>query len=288
MGVLIWGLATMAVAAVSLAALLRFVLIPQRRFLQEDTGVVAKLGEEQRVAFEVKLTLLVCLIFLYPVMLTVLLHSKASMRFWCGGWLLPVALVVPIWILLCHLAVARGALSRAAATLHAVILPAISLALVCEWHAWKLGGQGAVLLANDCESFRQKADLERAWWAARDLFTDCSGRLANATGAGLQETALVVRFEDCEGYLAAYMANRKEWAYLSSLEQEHRCGGWCTPHAPLWAVQPRLQDSCSKAAARTIMDHISLMARQVTIYSGMVLLGACLVLLSNPGWLQSV
>merc|ERR1740127_391985 len=95
---------------------------------------------------------------------------------------------------------------------------------------------------------------------------------------------LVMNFKNCPGYAAAHNSYQRDWWYLQHLESYYRCGGWCRPHRQLWLHQDGVQDSCADSVARALNGNISLLGLQVTVYSGVLLLCASLVLLTNPQW----
>lgn len=283
-GVLQWGFFSLAVTAIIMAVFLQYLYAWKGRPSGALSLAKASLFDN-RVAFEVKLTLFSALAFLYPLMLVALMLSKPTMRFWCGQWLLSVIVVVPAWLLIVHLVVARGTVSRAMTPLLAILVPAAFLAFVCQVHVWWFGGQGVALQAHDCQSWRKKAELEASWQDANTLFEACVASASERRGLPLREAALVIRLEECTGYSAAFAAHQQDWSYLRHLEEEYRCGGWCAPAAPLWYAQPLRGNSCSKVAARVMDDGVFLRMRQISTYSALLLLAGCLALFLSPVWL---
>lgn len=286
-GVLQWGCFVLLLVALGMSCSLQYYLAWKRRSSAPE--VVAKVPRfDQSVAFEVKLILFAALVFLYPVMLTALMLSKPSMRYWCGHWLLAVVIAIPAWLLLVHFGVAQGKVSRTMTPLVAITVPAAFLAFCCQLHVWWFGSQGVALLSDDCQSFHDKAALEASWQEADVLLSACIRKMSSETGSPLRQTALVLNFGECKGYTSAFSAYQRDWNYLRHMEQEYRCGGWCKPSAPLWYAQPLQQDSCSKVAGRVMTDGVALMMRQISAYSGLLMLGSCLVLFLKPDWLEDL
>jgi len=128
-----------------------------------------------------------------------------------------------------------------------------------EWTLWRLA-------ASDCNAMPQKQKLQQAWEAAHDLWMGCLNETSTLYGYDVATLQRSFRIQDCDEYLDAAGANSKsrlsrstrgtgsylgyaeEWAYLRYLEENHFCGGWCTPRVQLWS-HVRSKDSCSNAVA---------------------------------------
>lgn len=244
-------------------------------------GELAWKQPSHKLSFEVKFTYIVSIVLFYPLALSLLLNTKSSVRFWVGDWMLYVAAGVVAWVLLCHLALARGFLHRHLAPLVVLVLPALFLAGVCQMQAWQISGQGAALMSRDCRTFLEKADLDRAWWAARDIQTSCLRGVVEVTGADAEETRLSLDVRSCAGYTEARENFEREWLYLEGVEEEYQCGGWCTPQTPLWRPSRGVYDSCSASVGRSMSGHVGLLGSQVSAYSVALMVCSTLALFTG-------
>lgn len=225
------------------------------------------------------------LLLFYPTILCLMLQWKPSVEYWFGSWMLIVACVAPLWIMLCHFALVLGRLPRRFAPALVIILPALVVVLTCTKQAWVLQDVRYTLAAQDCDTFLQKADLERSWAAARDFKVDCLATMSEERGVSISELEEVEMVENCEGYkdFASDGGYTRDWKYLKALEERYWCGGWCEPQKPLWIPEEGTADSCSLAAARAIDGNIHTMSIQSTVYGGVILTGSTLLLTFYPG-----
>jgi len=246
---------------------------------------VIEAAEDGLLSFEVKLTFMISILFFYPICLCIQLHAKPSVRYWVGNWILWVGIFTGLWLLACHFALVARMLKKSNAALVMVIIPGTSLAIACQAQELHFRSVSAALLSQDCTSFPSKARLERAWTSVHDLALNCSDTLSGITGASPEATQRVLRVEDCHGYAREEERYAAEWNYLTYMEREHHCGGWCEPSRPVWHPSEPVQDSCSKAAARVMGGSIARMGQQVTVYSTIMLLCASLSLLVVPSLL---
>eukprot|EP00416_Gambierdiscus_australes_P039736 CAMPEP_0171096398 /NCGR_PEP_ID=MMETSP0766_2-20121228/44569_1 /TAXON_ID=439317 /ORGANISM="Gambierdiscus australes, Strain CAWD 149" /LENGTH=258 /DNA_ID=CAMNT_0011555369 /DNA_START=64 /DNA_END=837 /DNA_ORIENTATION=+ len=240
-------------------------------------------GNELKLPFEVKLTFITSVLLFYPVMICMLLHSKWVVQFFIGHWALYTAVVVPIWVLMCHFAIVNRVLSIRVAPIFMIVIPTAFLACACQIQAWQFNSQETILLSKDCDSFLLKARLDRAWQKANSILNQCTADLVRVTGATRKETQLIARLEECKGYEEAVGEFGSDWNFLEYMERSDHCGGWCTVQLPIWKQSTVPSDSCSLAVARQLVGNISLMGFQVTVYCGILLFCACVALLMNPG-----
>lgn len=243
--------------------------------------------DDHRVSFEVKLLFMVAILFFYPVALCVQLYRKPSVQYWVGPEILYVSIFVVLWILACHFALVARTLKRSNGALVMVIIPGALLAITCQVQELHIRSVASALLSQDCTSFEDKARLERAWTSAHDVVSNCSSTLSDITGASPSDTRQILRVENCDGYAHGYATYGAEWDYLTYMEEEHHCGGWCESHRAVWQPSERVQDSCSLAAARVMGGSIARLGRQVTVYSAILLFCASLSLLVMPSLLGS-
>jgi hypothetical protein len=238
--------------------------------------------EESKVPFEVKLTFIVSVLLYYPISLCFLLNSKVSVQYWFGYWSLGTAVAVIVWVVFCLVALANGTLRRGLAAIFVIILPSAFLAGMSQVQAWQFTERAASLVTTDCETFEQKAVVQRSWDAALALKTACISSLVNATGASISEISLLTDIEQCPGYHEASAGHERDWAYLAHLEARNHCGGWCTPQQPIWVHQPFVQDSCAFTVASSLSGSISVTSTQIAVYSTVLLACGCFMLLLSP------
>lgn len=237
--------------------------------------------EGGKMPFESKLTFLMIILLFYPVCLLVLLHAKPAVQYWFGHGTLLAAAGVVVWIIVCHVGIKTGYIRRGMAAIFAVVVPSAALCGVCQVQAWQFRETAAALVSSDCESFPEKASVQRAWQVAFDLKISCTEALATATGSTPEDAFAVLELSDCPDY--PYLNKRfgSQFAFIEHLEKEYHCGGWCTPQKPIW-MRYQVQDSCSLAFGRALGGNISLLGIQVTIYSLILLGSASLLLLLSP------
>lgn len=242
----------------------------------------ALVEKEPVVTLDVKITLIVAVLFFFPVAMMFYLHSKPAVKYWLGDWTFFAALAVPIWILLCHFMLVKRALKKKLFAVLVIVFPAAFLAGVSQVQAWQFRETGAALLAFDCQSFLQKASIERSWVAASYLKANCTSALLKATGASPGQVSVVLDFEDCPGFAENKAFYGKDWQYLKHLERDYHCGGWCYPQPQIWMKQTNVHDSCSSAASRTMLANVSTIGIQVAVYSGVMLVIVCAIILFIP------
>lgn len=238
--------------------------------------------EDNKVPFEVKLTFIVSVLLYYPTSLCILLNSKASVQYWFGYWSLGTAVAVIVWVVVCLVALANGTLRRGLAAIFVIIMPSAFLAGMSQVQAWQFTERAATLVTTDCETFEQKAVLQRSWDSALALKTACISSLVNVTGASITETSLLTDIEQCPGYREASIEHERDWAYLAHLEARNHCGGWCTPQRPIWVRQPFVHDSCASTVASSLSGTISFTSNQIAVYSTVLLACGCFMLLLSP------
>eukprot|EP00747_Dinoflagellata_sp_TGD_P161852 gnl/TRDRNA2_/TRDRNA2_178819_c0_seq1.p1 gnl/TRDRNA2_/TRDRNA2_178819_c0~~gnl/TRDRNA2_/TRDRNA2_178819_c0_seq1.p1 ORF type:complete len:283 (-),score=59.67 gnl/TRDRNA2_/TRDRNA2_178819_c0_seq1:68-916(-) len=254
-----------------------------------DMEFDANLEREGKVPFELKLTLLVALLMIYPVIACARLTLLPSISYWFGGWMFLVVIFVPLWVLWMHLLLISGKMSKRRVLLLMTMVPSIVLAIACQLQAVQSRNASSLLLAEDCKSFKRKADLEDAWKAANAFKMHCLQGLSNTTGASIAETSKILNIDNCEGYDAARHQYKKQWAYLEQVEKLQHCGGWCHPATQIWTHNDQIQDSCSFAVAQLMDKTVRFFGTQVSIYTGLVLLCFCLILVAIPeSWKKPV
>lgn len=248
-----------------------------------DLEYLDNLEKEGRVPFELKLTLIVSLLMIYPVIACARLTQLPSIRFWFGTWMLTVVVFVPVWILWMHLLLTSGKLSKRRILIAMTLVPSVVLVIACQLQAVQSRSTASQLLSTDCKSFPKKAKLDTAWWAAHNFKKQCMDDLLATTAADKEELVTLLDVETCYGYDEAAEKYRSEWAYLKDVETVQHCGGWCAPGKQLWTHSNfKIHDSCSLVVAQLMDKPIRLFGTQVSSYTGLILIMFCIILVVVP------
>lgn len=261
--------------------------------LQNDPlqGLRPEKGTYGKLAFEVKLTFFVLLGLFYPVTLCLLLHTKPTVQYWFGNWIGYVAIIVVVWVVICHIGMVTKAISKQWAPILMIIMPALLLVCVCQVQKVQFSGVGAALQSNDCSTtlLSAKSALDDAWWAAHELMDTCSKQLVQITGASLEETLSVTDLSECAGYDELSKTYSRDWQYLEEVESYYQCGGWCTSQKPIWtAPASHVHDSCSLSVARALTSSINVLCAQVTTQAIVLLVLASFAVLVSPAWISDL
>jgi len=252
--------------------------------------------DERKAPFEIKLTAMAFLLFSFPMCLLVVLDSKPSVQTLFGRWALYSVLVLVAWILVCHVFLVKGIVRRGMAAILVIVLPSAVLAGVCQVHAWQFQEKASALVSTDCSSFLQKSALNRAWEAANTFRTNCMVQDANITNLSPAQAQLVQdlmrSFNNldlmlCPGFDEAQAQYNGAWEYLSYIENNYYCGGWCKAAAPIFVNGVAIQDTCSLAVGRALANDISLLGTQVTFYAVILFSTAAVLLLVSPNSLAA-
>jgi len=245
------------------------------------------LSQDNVAGDHMKLLFTSVVLLLYPCIMCILLDADATMRYWFGHTLLWAVVLLAIWLVICSFAASRLAIRKQHAALFFIIIPAAVLCVTCQIEAWQLKSQATALVSSDCMSFSTKARLEQAYTTASSLFLNCTMELANATGASMTESRRVASFNECPGFVDGMRIFPREWWYLSHLEKNYDCSGWCSPQPGVWETTPKFEDSCSVAVARTMDGSFSTMIMQITVYSLLIIVVACVAVLFCPSYIQA-
>mmetsp|Transcript_82998 Transcript_82998/g.231628 ORF Transcript_82998/g.231628 Transcript_82998/m.231628 type:complete len:263 (+) Transcript_82998:114-902(+) len=228
-----------------------------------------------RVAFEVKLLFIVCLLLSHPACLLLLMYFTPTVRYWVGARFVLGIFGGFLSVILGYVLLMGSCLRRNVAAILMVVLPSFLFAAICHLQEWNFATVSSALSSSDCKTFTSKAELEYAWLAAKDFTDKCVEDLVAVTGAPASETRNLFDAHSCPGYKIASKPYEWEWWYLEQVETRYRCGGWCERGPRLWGGGVA-KDSCSNAVAIVMSNNIALTSFQVTVYSAIMLAFVCI------------
>merc|ERR1719329_348877 len=210
------------------------------------------------------------ILFVYPITLCMELDRRQSVTVFISPWMyFLIGIFVPVWLLVCSLALLKGWIQRTHAAAWLLLLPSVCLIIGFTQQHLQFRSMSAELLADGCET-PSKARLEQAFADAQSVMDDCASALSNMTGAAATEARQRIRIRDCVGYPAGQLTHQAEWRYFEYMERTYHCGGWCEPRWPIWYPASSVQDGCSLVAGRVLGGVAERMSRQVLVYSSVL------------------
>lgn len=233
-----------------------------------------------------RLIFIAFVLMLLPGFMLVCIDNKPSVRYWVGNTGYYVVGGISAWVILVYMALVKKTIRRGTAVIAALILPSLLVASVCQFQVWQLTAVSSALSSSDCESFINKASLERSWQAAYQFGNACIEDLVEVTGANAKETAKITDINRCKGYAKVSQDFGKDWWYLSYVESKYKCAGWCTPNRTLWEFDPSIRDSCSVAVAHLLGNSVKTFGVQVISYSAIMVGIVGLSVILFPKWLE--
>lgn len=105
--------------------------------------------------------------------------------------------------------------------------------------------------------YPDKQMLQLDWDAAYQFYSSCTEN----------KTMLIT---DCPNY-ATYLTKFPHWNYLSSLESEFLCSGWCLYEKPMWTTA-KTEDPCSIVVGFDLNSKAFRILFEVTVYCFILLL----------------
>jgi len=195
------------------------------------------------------------------------LANDPSSKYWIGQWGY-VTLLVPFLVILSHVVQSYYRKPMYLPVIMSCALPPLIFLISGYTYYIPVNQIVERLLSTDCTTFRTKFHIEQAYLAANTFYTDCV--VAEAMNRSVTEE--VVRadkvIQQCPNYdLAREAAGYgDEWDYLSELEHEETCSGWCyIGEQALWTHNSPGWDSCSAAAGATMNDAVSRNAMRMMV-----------------------
>lgn len=239
---------------------------------------------EWRRYFPSAFTLACIFAFLNPIWITAHLGGDRTVLYWFGPWC-RTAIFLPLIFIFGHVVHFKRGGPYKPVVLMCLLVPSVYLLVLNDTTMANAANKADQLFSTDCGSFDGKRQLETSWTMARDLYVQClkdTVRLAPATrNLTFSVAAKLYRFQDCTEF-AEEKRYRADWEYLSYLEEEEACGGWCTQSYPLWTFKD-VRDSCSVAAAQIFDNKIAKRSRQALLYSlGALVCTSVLMVAAGP------
>lgn len=246
----------------------------------EESPIVKQKGD---ISFEFKMICLAAILFIYPITLCMELEKRQSVTVFISPWMyFLIGICVPMWLLVCSLALLNRWIQRTHAAAWLLLIPSICLIIGFTQQHLQFRSMSAELLADGCET-PSKARLEQAFTSAQSVMDDCSSALSNMTGATATEARPMIRIMDCAGYQEGQATYKAEWRYFEYMERTYHCGGWCEPRWPIWYPASSVQDGCSLVAGRVLGGVAERMSKQVLVYSSVLAVVVILALFFMPG-----
>lgn len=136
-----------------------------------------------------------------------------------------------------------------------------------------IGWDGVMDLLEQNRIGQPKLNLSGAGAPCKPLPMNPSGDRMLLDGASGRSTPVV------QEYKFEFRRHEVHWQYLSWLEDQYQCAGWCEFTAPLW-THKEVQDSCSVAVSSVFSAKIMYMSSQVVIYTIITMTIVCSILLA--------
>lgn len=129
-----------------------------------------------------------------------------------------------------------------------LVIPSLTLFITCSALTANATNLADTYFSIDCDMKSDKEFLQKEWEAAHLLYTTCLNETAHERKVTVPFLAENFRIQDCTEYPAALAKHSKSWGYLSGLEGNSACTGFCIPGEQLWSYGPH-KDSCSVSVA---------------------------------------
>jgi hypothetical protein len=214
--------------------------------------------------FPTTLTLLLCILFVFPIMVTYNIGEDLQVKYWISDHL-RVVLILPFVFAGAHLVhVIRGRPSRVLAVL--CTIGTCALILYCADVVLMGANQiASMMAAKDCNTFAKKRHLEDEWQSARLFYDECMKSTAADYNKSISQATAFYRIQDCTGYKEE-LKNHPQWAYLAATEEQNLCSGWCTVGERLWTYH-NTKDSCSVTVSQHMVDLVQPTMWKVAVYT---------------------
>jgi hypothetical protein len=238
------------------------------------------------ISFADAFTFSLLAVYSFPIAALTYVAFQKHVAYWLGRWCLFVW-VIPALLAWGYMAIVRQYYRRKVVVLTCILVPCTLLFILGNIYLHNSSTTASQLLADDCNTFDRKRDLETAWKAAHAIWTKCVDSTVAATGINRTEAVRITKVHHCDGYDNLYSTYRQQWEYLQFLELNRQCAGWCEAHDPLWSFND-VKDSCSTSVG--LMMHLALRrtSLQIFTFSGAILVVAVGVVIVDPlrklGW----
>lgn len=204
-------------------------------------------------------------LFSYPFVQSCYLGSQTNIQFWLGRQG-EIALFVPVIFAGFYVIQERLGTPRRVLVIVSTLVPSVIFILI--GNSYYAGSQSVAnrLLSTDCTTFIEKRELDRAWFMAHAFYMDCLRKLAHGPLLRIEDAMKVYRIHHCEEYDQAYEQYETEWSYLSYVEENHLCSGWCQVGPRLWSFRDA-KDSCSVAVGNVFESEVQRTGLQIMVFS---------------------
>mmetsp|Transcript_36679 Transcript_36679/g.72573 ORF Transcript_36679/g.72573 Transcript_36679/m.72573 type:complete len:360 (-) Transcript_36679:92-1171(-) len=210
------------------------------------------------------------IIFLTPIWTVVNLSADTNVVYWIGDWCKAVV-VLPAFFVGAFSIQAQMKRPHKLTILITMLLPAGILLVTGDALASLASDRADQLRSTDCDTFKQKRDLQHAWEAAQKLYTKCLVDTVHSNNITMKQAKTVFRIEDCSEYKGGLAMHPSQWGYLKHLEDEYQCSGWCHVAQPVFTKKD-VRDSCSVVVGAVFRAKIKRAALQVVSYDLFILM----------------
>lgn len=236
-------------------------------------------------------TMVCCLVFLVPTWLIMMVARDPALSYFSSSWSL-IVLVIPIVILSVHYVHMQRGIPNKYAVIAGLIVPSVLLLVTANRQYMTAVDKMDKLFSVDCDTFPEKRTLQHAWEDAYNIYTQCLKSTAASSNYSIAVLQSHFRVQDCQEYqetLAGFTNGAhaggpnyaKEWAYLSHLEDNQYCAGWCYHGQALWSSRPN-KDACSVVVSHVYGSHVRPHTLQVAVVM-LAMLGVTAVVLIMMG-----
>jgi len=239
------------------------------------------------ISFADAFTFSLLAVYSYPISAFTYLAFQKHVTYWLGRWCLFVWLIplVNIWG---YMAIVQGYHRRKVVVMTCILVPCTLLFFLGNVYLHNSSTTASQLLADDCNTFERKRELETAWKAAHSIWTKCVDHTAAGSGINRTEAMRITKVHHCKGYEESYDKYGERWDYLQDLELHRQCAGWCeTQKHALWSFND-VKDSCSTSVGLNMHLALRRTALQIFTFSGAILVFAVGVVIVDPlrklGW----
>lgn len=219
-------------------------------------------------------SMVILLLFVVPTCLIWIACMHPVVRYWHGDWHYAL-IIIPVLIIFVHNFHSRYGPNKYVTNL-ALIIPSLILLFFGSSMNGHSQGMTDSLFSIDCDILPGKAHLQREWEAAHALYDTCLNETAKGEQALKEKwpkSFLAEKFKitDCTEYDNVLEDHWHSWGYLSLLEQNYACTGFCTPGQQLWTKAVH-KDSCAVTVAAVYKHLVHGNAVQVVAISILTLI----------------
>lgn len=204
-------------------------------------------------------------IFVPPIIEGIHIGIDASVKYWIGYYSFAV-LLIPAMLVASHMIHVFTGKPQFYAVLLSTAVPSIIVIAIGNIHLVQIGRISERLMSTSCSSFDDNAVLNSAYRAAEEVLSGCVGRTATATGESIEAVRAHLTLQDCIGQGQPEDKFSREWWYLSNLQAEQECTGWCQPaKTSVWMADITAGDACSSTAGNILSGKVQRAAQHMVV-----------------------